>query len=309
MTAYFILAHLLSQLTRKYQKFELPCSFCLYDSKISSWCDEDWFDFIDFCGVFYKDSFPSLKIFLEDKKAKMNLVGEIKDLYERSYRHNFSIIPLCNSFYPAFLKEIPDPPHCLFVRGDKQKLKGQMLSVVGARKASSHVIRTCFDLGSKVADLGINIVSGGAYGCDISTHIGTLKSRMNPASTIVVLPGGLSHNYPRGNKYIFDKIIAEGGCLVSEKLCNTQVKPYDFPVRNRIISGFSMCTIIMEAGLKSGTLLTAKSALEQGREVLVYEPKQKSYLSEGSYQLILDGADVFSSLEELFTLRLNDIFE
>ena len=199
--------------------------------------------------------------------------------------------------YPPLLREIPDPPVVLTVVGNKKLLSLPTVSVVGARKASSFAMRESFLIGRVFAEAGLNVVSGGAFGCDIAAHQGVLSCGKSPALATVVLAGGLSATYPKANDYLFRKIVAEGGALVSERMWWTTPKPRDFASRNRIVSGMSPAVFVMQAGEKSGALITARAALDHGRDVWVLEHEQDDIRANGGSALIRDGALNFKGVD------------
>ncbi len=196
--------------------------------------------------------------------------------------------------YPALLRLIRDPPLALTMRGDVGLLARPAVAVVGSRKASALAMRESFSIGQLLADRGILVVSGGAFGCDIAAHHGVLASSA-PESCVGIFAGGLAALYPAGNKRIFDKIQARGGLFVSERLWPAPSLPHDFPARNRIIAGLCPTTLVMQAAARSGALVTARLALDEGREVLALIHPPGDVRATGSETLIADGAQSFAS--------------
>ena len=157
------------------------------------------------------------------------------------------------------------------------------------------------DLGALLADLDFVVVSGGAYGCDIAAHKGALNVMKVPAPIIVVMATGLSQLYPQGNKQTFNHILAAGGIIMSERLWNSHCYRSDFPVRNRLVAGLSSLVAVMEAGSHSGAMITAKQALDQGRDVWIYHGPSKhgDIRACGNISLIEEGAPYFQTSQEL----------
>ncbi|MBU2530116.1 MAG: DNA-processing protein DprA [Elusimicrobia bacterium] len=211
--------------------------------------------------------------------------------------------------YPQLLREIYDPPLMIYVKGE---IKPQVaVAVVGARKPTNYGIRVCAKLSAELALNKITVVSGLARGIDSVAHDAVVRSN---GSTLAVLGAGLNVLYPRENKKLSEKIIDTGGALISEFPMETQPLPQHFPRRNRIISGLSYSTLVIEGSYRSGSLITAKSALEQGREILAVPGPIDSEMSEGPNKLIKEGAgvcetamDIILSLppEALINLNLN----
>ncbi len=211
--------------------------------------------------------------------------------------------------YPQLLKEIYDPPLMLYIKGE---IKPQVaVAVVGARKPTDYGIRVCAKLARDIALNNITVVSGLARGIDSVAHEAVVR---NDGATLAVLGAGLNVLYPRENKRLSEKIVETGGALISEFPMAMGPLPQHFPRRNRIISGLSYSTLVIEGSYRSGSLITAKSALEQGREILAVPGPIDSELSAGPNKLIKEGAgvcetamDIILSLpsEALINLNLN----
>ncbi len=187
--------------------------------------------------------------------------------------------------YPEQLKNIYDPPPALFVKGEIPDFES-CLAVVGARRASDYGKSAAYKLSMEMAVRGITVVSGLARGIDSSAHRGCLDGE---GSTIAIMGSGFKNIYPPQNRKLFEEICSKG-CVITEYL--PDIPPYagNFPRRNRIISGISKGVIIIEAGEKSGSLITAKLALEQGRDVFAVPGNIFSPSSQGTNSLIKDGA-------------------
>lgn len=203
-----------------------------------------------------------------------------------------------DSRYPAYLRLIRDPPLALTLLGDPELLGRPVVAVVGSRKASAWAMRESFEAGRRLAEAGHLVVSGGAFGCDIAAHHGVLASN-DPRACACVFAGGLETLYPINNKRIFDKIRTRGGLLVSERLWTAPSHPHDFPARNRIIAGMAPTLLVMQAAEKSGALITARLALEEGRDVLCLEHPPGDVRASGSRRLVEDGAPSFASVATL----------
>ena len=197
--------------------------------------------------------------------------------------------------FPLLLREIPGAPAALFVAGDPTCLWSPQIAIVGARRASSAGLANARAFAKTFAQAGNVITSGMAEGIDGAAHEGALEGA---GKTIAVLGTGADVVYPRRHKELAARII-ENGALVSEFAPGTPGKPEFFPRRNRIIAGLSLGTLVVEAGLKSGSLITARFAGEQGREVFALPGSIHSPLSRGTHQLIRDGARLVETAEEV----------
>jgi DNA processing protein len=188
--------------------------------------------------------------------------------------------------YPPFLREIPDPPPVLFCLGNHSLLLRPAAAVVGSRDHSSYGAVACRSLAGAAAEAGVVIVSGMARGLDAVAHTAALDA---DGATIGVLGNGLGVIYPAANRALYDRVANEG-LLLSEFPPGERPHAGSFPRRNRLISGLSRVTVVVEAALGSGALITAGAALDQGREVMAVPGNITSPLSAGSNRLIRDGA-------------------
>jgi DNA processing protein len=199
-----------------------------------------------------------------------------------------------DSAYPETLRAMADPPLALTLEGDLTLLERRRIGVVGSRKASALAMRESFALGRLLAETGFSVVSGGALGCDIAAHQGVLAARLLPPPAVCVFAGGLSALYPRRNEWVFRQLRGQGGLLASERFWWAYCRPIDFPARNRIIAGLSEMVVVMQATQRSGALITARLALDQGRDVAVLEHPADDVRALGSTALLTDGATGFA---------------
>ena len=250
---------------------------------------------------------PWLPKVLEQRKVSLS------DLAESAARH-FSAISDAGAHYasiydwnyPKLLKHIARPPLGLTIIGNDEVLCQPSIAVIGSRRPSYEALKMSVEVGIACARAGLGIVSGGAIGCDIAAHEGMLVSDREQIKPIVVQAGGLSCLFPKSNLMAFSEILQRGGAIISERLWFQMARPHDFPSRNRIVSGMCEVTIVMAAAPKSGSLITASEALEQGRDVYVFSHADGDARSEGSMQLLKEGATPFLSASELMeVLSLN----
>lgn len=218
---------------------------------------------------------------------------------------NHHILSLTNSDYPPFLREINYPPLVLYVIGDKSILKKPQLAMVGSRNPSCVGLETAQLFAQELSASGLVITSGLAIGIDSVCHKGAL---MENSKTIAVLGTGVDNIYPRRNIGLVEEIISQRGAIVSEFPLGTKARADHFPRRNRIISGLSLGTLVVEATQNSGSLITAQYALEQGRDVFAMPGSIHNPLARGCHKLLRQGAklvervsDVLEELEHLFT--------
>jgi len=208
---------------------------------------------------------------------------------------NFRLICIGDDDYPANLVEIPDPPAVLFSSGALLPRDLVSVAVVGSRYASPAGILFAEKLSSDLALCGLTVVSGLALGIDSAAHRGALKAQ---GRTLAVLGCGLDVNYPSINADLRQEI-ARNGVLLTEFLTGAPPSSGNFPARNRIISGLSLGVVVVEAAEKSGSLITARFALEQGREVFAVPGMAQSMRSKGAHRLIKQGAKLVESAEDI----------
>lgn len=203
--------------------------------------------------------------------------------------------------YPDLLREIKDPPDPLYYAGNLQLAQRKCAAVVGSRKTTGYGRWTAEHLGRKLAQGGVTVVSGMAGGIDTCAHNGALSAEgQRCGGTIAVLGCGPDICYPASNRMLRDSI-AEKGLILSEYPAGTRPAKYMFPRRNRIISGLSLATVVVQAPGSSGALITAEMAAEQGRDVYAVPANINSAYSLGSNKLLRDGAIPLVVLEDLLT--------
>ncbi len=205
------------------------------------------------------------------------------------------IITIMDDDYPKLLKDIFDPPILLYVKGDREVVNFPSISIVGSRFCTEYGRRMAFTFSYKLASMGFTIVSGMAMGIDEYAHKGAIESN---GRTVAVLGSGLYYIYPQENKSLYYKII-ENGAVVSEFPLFSKPERYNFPRRNRIISGLALGTIVVEARMRSGALITSSFASEQGREVFAIPGPLNSETSKGANKLIKDGAKLVQTVDDV----------
>ncbi|AMX01197.1 DNA-processing protein DprA [Microbulbifer thermotolerans] len=189
--------------------------------------------------------------------------------------------------YPRLLAEISRPPPLLYVRGAVEALQLPQIAVVGARRASRSGLDNARAFATELAGSGFAVTSGLALGVDAAAHLGALKAG---GVTLAVLGSGVDRLYPRRNQPLAEDIVAGGGAIVSEQPMGSAPEASNFPRRNRIIAGLSLGVLVVEAALRSGSLITAQLALEQNREVFAIPGSIHNPLARGCHKLIKEGA-------------------
>jgi len=224
-------------------------------------------------------------------KAKDSAVRELEEIS----RHGVSVVSFNDPGYPLSLKNISDPPVLLYCRGHMECLGQPAVALVGSRSATSYGRRVSFSLGRDLAHHGLIVISGMAMGIDGEAHAGALAGG---GSAIGVLGCGVDIVYPSRHRELFAKVEAQG-VLVSEYPLGTMPDAFRFPERNRIISGLALGVVVVEATLKSGSLITAGLALEQGREVFAVPGRVDSAKSQGAHRLLQQGAKLVHRVEDI----------
>lgn len=222
--------------------------------------------------------------------------SEIEKEIKEAEKHCLKIITLMDEEYPLNLKTIADPPPVLYVKGELKKEDKFSIAIVGSRQATLYGLECSQHFAKELAGLGFTIVSGFARGIDTWAHKGALQAK---GRTIAVLGSGFNFIYPQENMALLEEIILNGGAVISEFPCNSRPLSFNFPRRNRIISGLSLGVLVVEAAKKSGALITANLALEQNREVFCIPGRQDSFTSRGTNTLIKEGAKLVLDIEDI----------
>ena len=227
-----------------------------------------------------------------NKKSLDNFCFYLDRLKEKEYKYT----TILDEDYPENLKQIDDRPAVLYYKGRLDKEKDRVsIAFVGARKCTDYGKWACKSLVRDIANAGITTVSGLAHGIDSICHKTTVELGRR---TIGVIGSGIDVVYPKSNKYLYEKI-EEEGLILSEFPLSTEPLAYNFPRRNRIISGISLATVVIEAKEKSGTMITTRSALDQGREVFAVPGNINSIFSRGTNKLIQDGSKLIMSADDI----------
>ncbi len=233
----------------------------------------------------FKDAENILKFKIETAEEELRLAE----------KHGFEILPQDDDRYPGLLKQIPDPPILLYVWGAFREIDLLSAAIVGTRLCSPYGITQAARFAGGIVSAGFTVVSGLAKGIDTAAHQGALRAK---GRTIAVLGSGLLDIYPAENRKLAEKI-ASSGAVVSELPLKMRPDRLNFPRRNRIISGLSRAVLVVEAGTRSGALITASLALEQGREVFALPGPVDQETSLGTNNLLKDGAQIATVPEDI----------
>ena len=217
-----------------------------------------------------------------------------QEIAESCIRQDIELITIDDDLYPIILREIFDPPLVLYYRGSLLP-DARRIGVVGARKFTAYGEAVAMEFSERIAAVGVTIVSGAARGIDTRAHRGALRA----GRTVAVLGCGVDIAYPPENRRLLTQIVESGGAVVSEYAPGTQPLPAFFPARNRIISGLSEGTLVVEAAKRSGSLITAEMALSEGRDVYAIPGSIYSPQSCGCHNLIRAGARLVESPQEI----------
>lgn len=223
------------------------------------------------------------------------IFSQVREAIEQAARAGIRPVPLHDPAYPALLRCIADPPPVVWTRGALEALTPRAVAVVGSRAASPYALQVGERLAAELAGRGIVVVSGLARGVDSAAHRGCLAAG---GRTVAVLGSGLDRIYPAEHVPLADAI-AEQGLLLAELAPGAPPLPEHFPLRNRIISGIALATVVVEASERSGSLITARCALEQGRDVMAVPGSVLSGRNRGSHGLLKDGARVVETADDI----------
>src|SRR5574344_259256 len=220
-----------------------------------------------------------------------------QECLEQIKKRDITVLTYADDMYPSLLKNISNPPMILFLKCDLKNCNlDKTLAIVGSRKASDNIKKVLEKIIGEFRNTDITIVSGGAAGIDTMAHQCSLK---NGIKTIAVLGSGFDFYYPTQNKKLFEEIIEQNGVLISEFWPSFEAMPFRFPMRNRIVSGLCKGTLVAEAAIKSGALITANLCLEQGRELMCIPGLISNPNTQGIYKLLKQGATMVTSAEDI----------
>lgn len=266
------------------------------------------------------DEFPNLMDLWYSKKEKLEGIGKfnypiinkilknrnkdyLKCLLDNIESKNIKIITILDENYPKHLLYIDDKPNVIYMKGEILEEDNLAISIVGSRKSTSYGKWAAEKFSKELVELGVTIISGLANGIDTIAHRTALE---NNGRTIAVLGTGIDKTYPARNKQLY-KDIEDSGAVITEFPIGTQPFAYNFPQRNRIISGLSLGIIVIEAQEKSGSLITATHASNQGKDVFALPGNINSVFSQGTNRLIRDGArpllEIDDIIEEIYELK------
>ncbi len=246
-------------------------------------------------AVYEMDSYPNIafKVVEKLRMAKYDLDNAKREL-EECEKKKITIVTIEDKSYPLLLKSIPDAPLVLYVKGDVSLLNTPTIAIVGARDCMEYGYEMTIKFANELAARGITIVSGMAKGIDAAAHEGAMRS----GKTIAVLGTSVDVCYPACNRSLYCKI-PEQGVIISEYSLNTLARPYQFPKRNRIISGLSLGVLVTEADYRSGSLITANLALEYNRDVFAIPGDLRCRMSLGTNELIKNGAKCITHINDI----------
>ncbi|HMP82824.1 MAG TPA: DNA-processing protein DprA, partial [Verrucomicrobiota bacterium] len=226
-------------------------------------------------------------------EKSIDLAGELKRIADSGCR----VVIQSDEEYPASLREIYDPPIVLYVKGELNAKDKNAVAMVGSRQTTHYGIETARKLAYQLAYVGVTVVSGGARGIDTAAHQGALAAK---GRTVCVLGTGLAIVFPPENKDLFDRI-AENGAVITQFPFNRNGDKQSFAIRNRIVAGMTLGTVVVEADLHSGALITANFATEYGRQVFAVPGRIDSPRSKGCHDLIKKGAKLCESAEDILS--------
>lgn len=239
----------------------------------------------------------NINLNIKENIVKYKSRAYLDNIKEKLYKKSVKYVCKNHDDYPEKLRNIYNPPKVLFYKGDISLLKKNFnIAMVGSRKPSSYGINCAKTISKKLSNDGVGIISGLALGIDSYSHLGCLEGM---SKTIAVLGSGVDNPLPKQNIVLSDKILADGGLILSEYGIDSKVFPYNFSNRNRIISGLSEGVIVVEAAMKSGALITVDFALEQGKMVFAVPGNINSEMSRGCHKIIKDGAKLIENIDDI----------
>lgn len=211
-------------------------------------------------------------------------------------RLDIGIMGMDSVHYPESFRHLSDPPVVLFYRGNPDCMIGKCISIVGTRKAAPNTLDATRKIACDLSNAGVTIVSGLAMGIDTAAHEGCLNGK---SPTIALLACGLNVDYPSCNHDLKERIVANGGLLLSEYPPGSPALKWHFPVRNRMIAALGKALLMMEAQVRSGSMVTVHHALDQGKDVYAYPGNIGSEWAAGAHQLLREGASYFTSAQDI----------
>ena len=230
--------------------------------------------------------------------SELRDAAKLDDFCARIDKSNLTVLFLHSPGYSPLLREIDEPPYCLYCKGNLEALRHPCIAVVGTREPSSYGRGMAHDLGRDLARAGVCVVSGLARGIDACAHQGALDG---DGLTVAILGNGVERPYPAENTRLYQSILQSGGLLMSEYPLGAQPMSFHFPYRNRIISGLSYAIVLVEGRVRSGGMLTVNTALEQGREVFAVPGHANATMSQGPLQIIREGARMATGANDILT--------
>jgi DNA processing protein len=256
-------------------------------------------------GEYLDNSMSCPNQLLRSKLKNSEYVSLIKRQVDEWWQKlGISVVTILDRGYPALLRRCYDPPIVLFVKGDVAALERVVtlphVALVGSRRSEPASDLFAKSLGRELSENNICVVSGLASGIDASAHRGALSGGGEAVPTIAVLGQGVDSIYPAHNEGLAEEIVQAGGVILSEYEPGVPPRPHHFLMRNRIIAGISCAVVVVQAAKKSGSLVTARAALEEGREVFVVPGSVRDERYDGSHELLRQGARILTSAEDIF---------
>lgn len=255
----------------------------------------------------YKTPAKALDVLSRTGRYKLFSRSQAEQEFKLARAKNVTILTYEDDFYPESLRQLEDAPPILYVLGNVEALQNTIgLSIVGARNASINGRKAASRIAYELANNNINIISGMARGIDASAHKGAMHAQEQSGVTIAVLGTGVDIIYPKENKDIYEQIQVNGA-IISEFPLGSVAQTSNFPRRNRIVSALGLGTLVVEATLHSGSLITARMALEQGKDIFAIPGSPNDARSQGPNKLIKDGANLVEGAEDIMNiLSLNN---